>query len=999
MIKKPFFSTSKNQLTSLVFAIIIFFSIIQNSSAKVDDRVRNTTVGSDYSCNTKNLKFNPLDIVHGNDDINWELSNPTCIAYVASSGAAILAAVQLSSSLTTCKNVKGAARQAKANATGTPLFPQMVKDRIKEGASCTAYTIACAASGGSDASECSSASACCASALVTVNTVSVAIGVLGVIYAYAIDSQEHAHICGDKWNVWYKRDRRQNNPDDSVGIPDYPGDSNDVMYIFSKGGQDIIGVGGQTINVDSYQKQLENAYNDGTMERKVTNKQYREYIYGGVETEDNGDGACNNPSTWSDATRIAILGYTSDKQRYYMRGPKLTSNYACTRFLLSKPRNDADRQSAKDAYNCCVQRSQNTLCIEESGRHKFCQLGEKCKVKDVFYDIYGSQKVPNYICAETYSVCPYNHKLGGGTEIADYDQRYPYILNNHCQYLKHCAKIPNTPYIRTSNLDGAWISSACRDLKGDSQNNYGYTAQLVPINTKNFSAPIAQCFKETFENMFTNYAGSTQCNNPDEQPNAQGVCAIGGNKYTEGQVIAGEQSFFETIQDKLRFAIKMVMTIAITVLGVAVLLTGKPADKKTIIMFVIKLGLVAYFALGTGWQDGFFEGVSSTSMALSDIFMQVDEGQTVDRKDGCQFPKYNYAWVEGMPGTKYDNPSYPPGKSYLRIWDMLDCKIARALGFGPDASVPNLIYMALAGILSANLGFLGLVFFVGTFIFAFYLIALVVRALHIFLIASIAITLMVYVSPITITACLFKRTNGLFSGWWKQLLGFTLQPVMLFAYLGILITIFEGTVMGDATFSGDGVNAPKTINCSAGNAENNSIYCIFRIANIKTNNTLSPIGIGLPILINMNQEKVATIMKAAFIMFIFSKFMDAFAGSDGIVHKLVGGSRLASGSGGGMKALGQAFGMANAMRNRAAGAIRKHGGGMARRAGGYAKGVVGGIGRGIGARKDNNTSSGSSVANSAGRADATPASAENKGPTPPPRSRVTPTSSPGDSNG
>ena len=205
---------------------------------------------------------------------------------------------------------------------------------------------------------------------------------------------------------------------------------------------------------------------------------------------------------------------------------------------------------------------------------------------------------------------------------------------------------------------------------------------------------------------------------------------------------------------------------------------------ETIMMFIVKLGLVAYFALGTAWQDYFFQGISSISMDLSQIFMRLEPGQTEADRDGCQFPKYNYAFVEGSNGSKYDNQSYPPGKEYLKIWDMLDCKIARALGFGPEASVPNLVIMILAGFLSSGFG---LIFLVATFIFAFYLIALTVRALHIFLISSMAITIMVYVSPITITACLFKKTESIFTSWKTNLISFVLQPVILFAYLGILI--------------------------------------------------------------------------------------------------------------------------------------------------------------------------------------------------------------------
>ena len=567
------------------------------------------------------------------------------------------------------------------------------------------------------------------------------------------------------------------------------------------------------------------------------------------------------------------------------------------------------------------------MCIEEGSSSRFCKLGDRCKVQNVWYNIHTAKTVPNYICATTYSVCPYNHNMGGGTEIADYDNKYKTLLN-HCQYLKHCSKKPDVPYIRTSDLEGALISGACFDLKGNSQNEYEYNGSLTPINkTKNFSAPIAQCFKETLENLLINKAGHTKCKSSDEEPDQNGNCSTGYN-YKLGEIVVGQKSFFQTIQEHLQTAIKLVMTIAITVAGIAVLLSGTPWDKKTIIMFIVKLGLVSYFALGTAWQDYFFRGVSGTSTDLAQIFMRLDQDKTADDQDGCQFPRFNHAFVDGVTkGSKYDSPSYPLGKEYLQIWDMLDCKIAIALGFGPEVSVPNLIVMILAGLISNGLG---LVFFIATFIFAFYLIALTVRALHIFLISSMAITIMIYVSPITITACLFKKTESIFKSWRTNLVGFVLQPVILFAYLGILITIFEKTMIGDAKFTGEGKANPKHIDCSVGDAGNNSIYCIFQFNNVQTNNALSPLGITLPVLFGMNQAKLATIIKAAFLMFIFTAFLDKITA---LAAQLVGGAELTSDSSGTTDIAKKALGVAQAVQSRGSRAVKKWGGKAAEKIG------------------------------------------------------------------
>jgi len=920
----------KNILVSSLLVASFFFYSAQNAAA-VNDVVRDVDIDNHGGCSTDPFKFDP---VGPNDDLTWEM-NPVCIAYGVSVGVALygtgMVANMACNSANPAASSAGAAELSAEKAAGLWVTINTIKRAISGWSSCSAYTSACSPA---NPTSCAQAAACCSSMASDVVAYGLATAALAIIWQSAVDSQANAHLCGETWNTWEKRAAAQLDEADSEGIYDYQGGlHNDKFYVYGK-------------KAHSYQKYIEDLSSTNFAEisgfdsdHPMKTKEYREYFYGGVEYKDT-DGGCSLPN-WGDDKLKTILGYDnnqSSKQRYYMRGPKVSSNYACSRFLLYKGTAD-EEESARKAYECCVQRSKEAVCIEEGNslntgsgstnnlntKYKFCKLGERCRVQNVWYEIHPARALPNYICASTYSVCPYNHNLGGGTETAEYSPSHQDILTNHCQYLKHCTKIPDTPYIRTSNLDGGWIDSSCSDLRGDSQNNYGFTAQLLPINTKNFSAPIAQCFKETLENIFINKAGHTECLDPDESPN-EGVCTS-GYLFQAGKVISGQKSFFQSIQDHLQTAIKMVMTIAVTIMGVGVLLTGKTWDQKTLIMFIVKLGLVAFFALGTAWQDTFFVGVSRTSMALADIFMNVDVGQLENKKDGCQFPKYNAQIMKDSGVMDSSNPSYPKGREYLAIWDMLDCKIVRALGFGLDASVPNLIYMILAGFLT---GGLGIIFFVGVFIFAFYLLALTIRALHIFLISSIAITLLIYVSPITITACLFKRTEGIFKQWRKNLIGFVLQPVILFCYLGIVITIFEAIIIGDATFSGNGIDAPKQIICSSGNAANNSIYCIFKIRNVKTMNALAPIGIGLPVLLDMNSEKMATITKSALLMFILTQFLDKITK---LAASIVGGSELKSASSGALSMLGSAYGAVNAVQSRGKNATQRLGGQVAEKSG------------------------------------------------------------------
>jgi type IV secretory pathway VirB6-like protein len=706
-------------------------------------------------------------------------------------------------------------------------------------------------------------------ATLSVPAASILLIALDIAHKYAIETQKNAHICGEKWDTWH-----------SVSVGD--------TYV--RGGDD-----------KSYQQTLALAINNSdnlNLNLNLKEKKYREYLYAGIEYEDNADGddSCKMPKG-EELKLKSQFGYSGGRQRYYMRGAGLAPNFACERFAKTDK-----SEEFKTAFDCCEKRSKETICIEETETnkihrddyvvnttnkeyvsHRFCKIGTRCKIRSDFdapyYSIYEKHDDPNYICAKTYSSCPYNHNLGGGTTVAEYSEKNKTVLTNHCQYLKHCVKKYNAPAINMITMadGGGFISSSCRDLKGDSQNSYVFNLGLVPIKARSFSAPIAQCFKETFENMFNNVAGFTKCKDDREVPDKNGICK-NGYDYKKGEIITKE-SFFQKIQNSLRTAIKMAMTIAVVIMGAGILFSGKIVEKKVLMMFVVKLSLVVYFALGTAWQDKFFEGISGTSMALATIFMvtDTDSSNNDNKKDGCQFPKYNAYYTGDNSSYKYQNPSYFKGQEYLAIWDTLDCKIARAIGFGSEVSVPNAFYIIAASLFTGGFGF---VLFTAGLIFVFFLIAITVRALHIFLISSTAIAIMVYVSPITITACLFKKTENIFKSWRTNLIGFVLQPIILFAFLGVFILIFDKVLIGDATFKGDGKNLPKTINCPKtidnlrGKGNSNSLYCVFNSFRIEIDPALKVIGIFIPKLYESKYKDLWTLINGALLMFIFYGLID-----------------------------------------------------------------------------------------------------------------------------
>jgi type IV secretory pathway VirB6-like protein len=852
---------------------------------------------NEQNCYTGNFSWDPLV---SNNDVNWEFSNPVCVGFISGYGAAMVASSFITKALCVAKNPIGApkssAEQGQDPVPQAPIvnpsmayrlfywMPMVCATRTYEyGALQATATSTCASPGANFLCAGAQATAnvaltdmtkCCAATASYFAVTGTAIAVLREkLYQDARRAFEDAKVCGSGWNNWKKFDVNGDEvlptQDGQWRVGPYNGSYQkciESIFVYNINSCNLPSVDGVDAN-----------------EMSIKNKYFREYLYGGREYIDKGSGTCHNPYSWDSAQKIKFLGYNDLSQRYYMKGPGQAANFACHRFT------DPKDESVINAQQCCQERSQRTMCIQMGNSYKFCEFGSRCEVSDIIFETYYAKSKSDYLCAKTYNVCPYNHLLGGGTEVSKYQRNSNGMpssrVENYCQVMKHCQKLPVVPYVKISDLDGAVISSACRNLKGDTQNIYEYEIHADGINNvKSFSAPIAQCFKETVQNLLLNRAGSTRCRDADELPDADGICTS-GYIYVQGQEI-GSKSVFVSIQDGLRSAIKMVMTISIVFFGAKVLIASEPVQRKQIVPYIIKFAVIMYFALGTGWQNVFVDGVLETSMVLGNIVMRVDEDKPETKLDGCQFPRINSNLAQDDP-NRFDNPQYPEGLGYLAMWDTLDCKLVRAIGFSPDVTVPYILLAMIAGFLT---GGLGIVFLVAVASFGFFFFALILRALHIFLTSTIAIVILIYVSPIVITCLLFQKTKSIFDNWLKQMIGFILQPVILFAYMGIFIAIFESTIIGDVEFKGDGLIEPKQIICDSKTSDS-SIYCIFRVASFKTFSGLEPIGIAIPILTSMNKERLGSIVKAALLMFIFSSFMDKISA---LASKLVGGSEISS---------------------------------------------------------------------------------------------------------
>lgn len=302
-----------------------------------------------------------------------------------------------------------------------------------------------------------------------------------------------------------------------------------------------------------------------------------------------------------------------------------------------------------------------------------------------------------------------------------------------------------TPASIVSPPASCWVSGACT---GPSLSKW-----VLPITSR-----VAQCMHETVGMLF----------------------------FDSADVCVGP-SIFEQAQNNIKNTVMITLTLYIIFIGVKMSF-GRFGGSNALIESLIKVALVMYFAVGAGWND-YFMGLLGASSELAVSFLNAATTSNTaplasvgGSYDYCDFSGLDYG-----------------GASYLMLWDTLDCKFFYLMGFFQVSSSPVPIPRLL---MNAVIAFFHLKF---VLFFLLFFLALIIIGLMIYLIKSyvstvIAVTILVYVSPIFIPLVLFDRTKTFFNNWKDELVGYLLYPVILFAFVGLFLAMIDSFYWGNAEF-------------------------------------------------------------------------------------------------------------------------------------------------------------------------------------------------------
>lgn len=521
--------------------------------------------------------------------------------------------------------------------------------------------------------------------------------------------------------------------------------------------------------------------------------------------------------------------------------------------------NSADCDSAKSSYNgTCDEngnfKSENML---DNLTNKTSETTTFNIDKTIEFQIRQSiiDTLGNKYCVETYNLCPYNFRLLGGTEQYGnefsmtndsgfeveeksgtfeqknanvFDKGYneknncsfdkdgnrhcdgPCVIDdkiyacynkpsNFCQIDRHCVYVQPLVEKKNNSLS-PYIDKACLDGIGSSHNFLNYETPLAGTNKNQtvMVTPIVECVVETFKNILFNRAGHTICRDINDEVIGD-ICLNSDVIIKQGDDLAKSdyKSPFFTIKNYFINIIKAILVLSVILYGYNIILFRKGATPEEILKYVLTLTLVIYFSLSSNWINSVFNSIYSIYNKVSefavDILAEDKEKYNYDnpKYSGCFF--FNGLYVD----NKYD--TYKDRK-YLAVFDTFDCKLSRYFGYySNNIANPPIISIFIMGIFTAGLSILTMLPFILLFVSILFF---VVRIAYIFVVNSLTITILLFMTPIFIPMVLFERTKGFFQSWLKKILQNVMSPLFIFMALSLFFVIFDKYFIADATFYG-----------------------------------------------------------------------------------------------------------------------------------------------------------------------------------------------------
>lgn len=300
------------------------------------------------------------------------------------------------------------------------------------------------------------------------------------------------------------------------------------------------------------------------------------------------------------------------------------------------------------------------------------------------------------------------------------------------------------------------------------------------------------------------YASPAYATNQNQQTNQNNCQKFKGliNRFgscIKETILKVAVKYFDKMYSYFLTTLNAFLTFGVIIYGV-MLATGSLVEnvKRDTVVLLLKIAFVAFFAANL---EMIYFWVIDMMDGLIDLYFQFttsqDQGKCSDGGEGFGPFKRLDCLLDLVIGIK--SGSYQGSYS------------EKLSGEGVGRGFINFFFKA--GI-SSSLG--TLIAGVGFFI-VWTLITTVIKITFIYLIAILGLSFTVMIGPLFIPLVIFKATKTYFDSWVKLIVSFGLQPVIMFAYVAMMIIAFDkavfsgsnslmSSIAGQAASSGSGFN-------------------------------------------------------------------------------------------------------------------------------------------------------------------------------------------------
>ena len=286
--------------------------------------------------------------------------------------------------------------------------------------------------------------------------------------------------------------------------------------------------------------------------------------------------------------------------------------------------------------------------------------------------------------------------------------------------------------------------------------------------------------------------------------------------------VNGQKPFFQIVQERLKQIVYVVMILYVTIVGIKIMTATELPQRGEMIMYIIKFGLVLYFATGSAWYDvkngekvGLFPALLTASSEIAGFFMGAQNDN--DPIGFCQYQLNGSnifmereipisAAIQSSSGNAISgyilSQALQPTMGFqdkvkITIWDLIDCKLLNYLNLGScKYTVAGLtgVWIISAAFLVSMQGFLLSII---SFIYCLMLLLVIFKFVHIFILSMFVLTILVLVSPVILCFALFDYTKSIFQKWMQLVLGYVLYPALIFAFIALMLATFDAVFFGD----------------------------------------------------------------------------------------------------------------------------------------------------------------------------------------------------------